>query len=158
MTAPQTQESNLVKHARQELDRALLSDADSDYEGLIATAVLELVEVFARQGHSGGSAAMVTAILERVLRYQPLTPISSDPSEWNEVGEDVWQSRRNPAVFSADGGETWYSIDVQQANIGDRVHDGGALGTLVRCPECGGSGSLHALDNPPEPTTPEDDS
>lgn len=37
---------------------------------------------------------------------------------------------------------------------GDRVEDGGLMGTLVRCPECGGSGLLHKPDHLPESAEP----
>lgn len=30
--------------------------------------------------------------------------------------------------------------------IGDRIEDGGMMGTIVRCHECGGSGQLHETD------------
>lgn len=38
--------------------------------------------------------------------------------------------------------------------FGARVLDGGEPGTVVRCPECGGSGRLHKLDKIPEPVEP----
>lgn len=41
--------------------------------------------------------------------------------------------------------------------FGDRVEDGGMMGTIVRCEECGGSGQMHAPDAIPEPTTPDSD-
>lgn len=40
--------------------------------------------------------------------------------------------------------------------FGERVEDGGEMGTIVRCGECGGSGELHALDVLPEPVEPTD--
>jgi len=39
---------------------------------------------------------------------------------------------------------------------GDRVEDGGQMGTLVRCYECSGDGLLHKPDHMPEPIAPED--
>lgn len=38
---------------------------------------------------------------------------------------------------------------------GDRVMDGGEMGTLVVCHECDGDGLLHKLDHMPEPIAPE---
>lgn len=43
-------------------------------------------------------------------------------------------------------------------DFGDRVEDGGMLGTIVRCETCGGSGQLHEPDEVPEPVAPEDGS
>ena len=38
--------SNITEHARRELEIAGLFDKDSDYNGNIGTAVMELMEVF----------------------------------------------------------------------------------------------------------------
>lgn len=112
---------NLVEHAKEELTRAGLFDKDSDYDEMLGDAVLELVEKFAAQGHSGFSAMQTLAIFDRVARFKTLSPITSDPSEWVEVsdyfnGKGVWQNRRNPAVFSNDGGKTWYDLDERERN------------------------------------------
>ena len=40
--------------------------------------------------------------------------------------------------------------------FGDRIEDGGVMGTIIRCHECGGSGQLHELDQVPATVEPED--
>lgn len=102
-----SEDGNLVPHARRELERAGLFREDSDYSGMLGDAVLDLVRVFAAQGHSGFSAHMAIDLFRRVASYDVLTPLTSDPSEWNEVGTDVWQNRRKSSCFSSDGGKTW---------------------------------------------------
>ena len=73
---------------------------------------MALVKIFAEQGHSGYSAAMTTEIVTKLMRYEPLTPLTSDPSEWMEVESGkMWQSIRKPSAFSKDGGQTWYDLD-----------------------------------------------
>jgi hypothetical protein len=111
-------DSNLVRHARSELQRAGLFDADADYGGMIAEAVVELMHHFAAQGHSGESAMMTLDLFDKLAHYNVLTPLTSDPEEWMEVSEHappdqrpVWQSRRKSSCFSNDGGKTWYDID-----------------------------------------------
>lgn len=108
-------DSNLVRHAEYEMRLAGLYDEDADYGGLITEAVMALVREFASQGHSGGSAAITLAVLEKVLRFQPLTPLTSDPGEWDDVsemvGHSLWQNRRDPSAFSEDGGQTWYHVE-----------------------------------------------
>lgn len=103
----------LVEYAESELRRAGLFDEDSDYGGMLGQACLSIVKVFAEQGHSGMSAELTTQIVTRLMRYEPLTPLTSDPAEWMEVGDDppLWQSRRKPSTFSHDGGKTWYDLD-----------------------------------------------
>jgi hypothetical protein len=100
----------LVDHARHELVRAGLFDSDADYDGALGPAVLELVEVFARQGHSGASAAAVLELFTQCVRFRPLTPLTSEPTEWTEVRPGLWQSCRQSDAFSRDGGRTWYVL------------------------------------------------
>lgn len=107
MTAPASTDSNLVRHAERELRLAGLFDEDSDYNGMLGAATLDIVRVFADQGHSGYSAALVTDLTSRLMRFEPLTPLTSDPAEWMEVTDGLWQSRREPRAFSHDGGQTW---------------------------------------------------
>ena len=105
------EDSNLVKHAKREMELAGLYDEDADYGGLIPDAVMNVVEAFAKDGHSGGSAAVTLAIVEKVLRFETLTPITSNPMEWNHIADDLWQSNRDPRMFSTDAGQTWYNVD-----------------------------------------------
>ena len=112
--------SNLVDHARYELERAGMFDSDADYGGALGGAVLELVEKFAEQGHSGMSAAMTIKLFYELAQYHPLGGITSDPSEWNEFADGQWQNRRRSTSFSRDGGQTWYDIEDESLNNGDR--------------------------------------
>ena len=105
------EESELVLHAERELRLAGMFDKDADYNGELAPTIVEVVKAFSKYGHSGASALIVINILEKLLRFQTLTPINSNPDEWMEVGEAMWQSKRNPAMFSKDGGKTGYDID-----------------------------------------------
>jgi hypothetical protein len=109
--------SNLLKHAEQEMRLAGLYDEDADYGGMIPEAVLKVVKVFSEEGHSGYSARLTGDILQKVLRFQTLTPINSDPQFWMEVSAEqmgrpgVWQSTRDGTYFSEDGGQTFYCLD-----------------------------------------------
>lgn len=107
--------SQLVKYAEEELKRAGLLNKNSDYDGMLGEAALEIVKVFSKQGHSGYSAETVTQIVEKLMRYEPLTPLTYAPDEWNDVskesGSEMWQNRRKSTVFSTDGGKTHYDIN-----------------------------------------------
>ena len=95
--------SNLVDHARRELEAAGLFDKDSDYNGMIGKAVVELMEVFAKQGHSGCSASIVSDLFNRLAGYEVITPLTGEDDEWNDIshmGETtLLQNNRNSAVF-----------------------------------------------------------
>jgi hypothetical protein len=105
----------LVDHTERELRDSGLLGQDSDYAGMVGKAVLDLVKVFAAQGHSGHSAHMVIEIFSRVASYQLLGPLKNpmETKEYLEVSDDppLFQSTRKSSVFSEDGGSHWYDID-----------------------------------------------
>tara|TARA_Y100000296_G_C5133042_1_gene236621 strand:+ start:127 stop:447 length:321 start_codon:yes stop_codon:yes gene_type:complete len=83
--------SNLVEYAKQELEAAGLFDKDSDYDGMLGTAALELVEVFAKQGHSGFSASIVTSLVNKLFKYEPLGPLTGEDYEDEDLnGQKVF--------------------------------------------------------------------
>lgn len=107
---------SLREHAEREVKLAGLLDKDSDYDGMLGEAVIELADVFGKQGHSGFSAMLTLSIFEKVARFQNLTPLTSDPKEWTKVTDDLWQNKRNSEAFSEDAGETWYLLSEREAS------------------------------------------
>ena len=81
------QEGGLMRHAESELG------PDMDIE------VRELLHVFALQGRSGFSAAITAQLLGKLLRFEPIGPLTGEPDEWHEVGPGVFQNRRCGRVF-----------------------------------------------------------
>jgi hypothetical protein len=106
--------SNLVEYAEKELNRAGLMDKGSDYDGMLGTAALDIVKLFSTQGHSGTSAEIVTELVGRLMRYEPLTPLTYEPDEWIDVSgissSPMWQNSRDSKTFSVDGGKTHYRL------------------------------------------------
>jgi hypothetical protein len=96
--------SNLVAHAIRELD--IIGETDLS-EFSMRRCVLEIVRTFAEQGHSGSSAAHCAAVLDKLLRYQPLSAITDRADDWMEVTDDLWQCVRDSECFSQDGGKTY---------------------------------------------------
>lgn len=106
---------SLLESAKYELELAGLFDKDSDYNGMIGDSVMELLEVFCKQGHSGFSAKMVIDILDKLLNGKTLTEfIPSIDQAHNIDGAETWQSTRRGDVFSVNNGKTWYSIDTDE--------------------------------------------
>lgn len=101
----------LVEHARHELELCGQYAEDPEY----SESIISAVEAFASYGHSGGSAMIAREQLHALLGFKALSPLTSDPAEWIDQSEasgtPMWQNRRDPAVFSKDGGVTWYSLD-----------------------------------------------
>lgn len=102
---------NLTEYAKQELSISGLFDKDSDYNGMIAKATMELIEVFAKQGHSGCSAAMVSSLFDKLSRFEPITNLTGKDEEWCEVMDDFYQNKRNMAVFKEGKNGRAYFLD-----------------------------------------------
>jgi hypothetical protein len=103
-------DSNLVKHARRELDR--IGEDSGTAEG-----ILNVIRAFSAMGHSGGSAEHTIPILNELLQFKNLGPLTDDPEEWFYHGEEVWgspggvwQNLRNSEAFSNDGGKSFYLL------------------------------------------------
>lgn len=116
MTEIDVSDSNLVNHALYEMQRVGMHLPGSAYDGMLYDAVLELIIAFSRQGHSGLSAAITVDLFKTLASFEPLGPITDDPSEWNEVtelngGVELLQNRRRSSAFSEDGGKTYYLVD-----------------------------------------------
>ena len=101
--------SNLTDHAIKELTLAGLFDKDSDYDGMLGTSALDIVKLFASQGHSGMSASIVTDLVGKLMRFEPLTPLTYEADEWIDHG-GTWQNKRDSKVFSDDGGKTHHRL------------------------------------------------
>ena len=101
--------SNLVNHAKAELERAKLFGDGDFYGGMMGDAVMKLINVFADEGHSGMSASLAVNIFEKLARFEPLTPLTGDDDEWVEVGPGVFQNKRCSHVFKENGQA--YDID-----------------------------------------------
>lgn len=69
--------------------------------------IIEMVKLFSEEGHSGFSAAYATGILEKLLRFEPLKPLTGEADEWTELDygpEMIAQNKRCSHVFKrADG-------------------------------------------------------
>lgn len=85
---------NLLSHANRELPAST-----DEMQTLMNQQLRELILVFSTHGHSGFSASYATSALEKLLRFQPLRPLTGESGEWNEVSPDVWQNNRCSHVF-----------------------------------------------------------
>jgi len=88
--------------AKNEIERAGLFDKDKDfYGGMTGKSIMELVEVFQKQGHSGMSASIVGSMFHRLVKWKPLTPLTGEDDEWNDMGDGQFQNKRYSAVFKS---------------------------------------------------------
>lgn len=91
---------NLLEYAKTELNAAWPDITDGTQQAVIKD-VLDLVEVFSAQGHSGASAPYVLNLFNRLARWLPVKAITGDDSEWGEPygEENTQQNLRYCAVF-----------------------------------------------------------
>ena len=100
--------SNFLDHAKTELDIiGMTEDSPDEINREMRKCILEIIEKFADQGHSGFSASYAVSILEKLLRFDPISPITGEDSEWTKLDYDDqvrYQNKRCSRVFKdADG-------------------------------------------------------
>ena len=93
----------MIEYAKRELE--LIGKDEDGVQELMNKNILEIVEIFSKQGHSGFSAGYALNVLERLLRYKPLTPLTGNDNEWNGT-----QNKRCSGVFKKEDG-TFEDID-----------------------------------------------
>ena len=120
----------MIEKAKYELDLILKQCEDEEerkMQEVINKNILDLVEMFANQGHSGFTANYTINILTKLLKQSFITPLTGEDDEWTEVSKGVYQNKRESAIFketdrfngkpyylngkafSDDGGKSWYT-------------------------------------------------
>lgn len=121
---------NLIEHAKRELDLILKSCEDEEavkMQKAINKDIMDIIEMFGNQGHSGFSASYTINMLTKLLNYSFITPLTGNDDEWIEVSDGVFQNKREGRIFkqadrfdgkayyidgkafSDDGGKSWYT-------------------------------------------------
>jgi len=125
---------SLTEHAKKELELAGYFKPTKDrMNKLMAENVMELIKVFAKQGHSGFSASFCIQLFRQLASYKIILPLTGENDEWMKIDYPKdplphmkWQNKRCHSVFKrADGsaydnngkvfegpdGERWTSQD-----------------------------------------------
>ena len=106
--------SNLLKHAERELKLIGYDDTD-EFDEMTKDAILELINTFAKQGHSGFSANYVSNIFHKLSKFETLSPLTGNDDEWTDVSDMsgdrkmLFQNNRDSRVFKDASGT--YFID-----------------------------------------------
>lgn len=131
--------SNLYDYASSELERAFPDKSDT-MQQIAIKDILELIDVFSKQGHSGMSAPYVLSYFDRLVRFKPLGPLTGEDDEWiprgrgKTKGPRTYQNRRLYSLFKSvyddgrveyDDIESYECVDVNDEN-GIPYHSGGS--------------------------------
>src|SRR5699024_8202480 len=115
---------SMVEWAERELNR--IEKDDDGMQEMMNKNILDIVKAFSEQGHSNFSATYAIQLIERLLSWKPITPLTGEDNEWNEVGDGMYQNKRCSTVFkkgkdsttaydiegkifTRDNGETWFT-------------------------------------------------
>ena len=95
--------SNLQNHAWNEFRAAGWCDEGGNFkdemQGVICSGILQLLDVFSDQGHSGTSGSYTLSMFNKLANFEPLVPLTGEDWEWFEYSEGRFQNRRCGRVF-----------------------------------------------------------
>ena len=91
------------RFAREEFRAAGIADENGDIkdemQAMICAGVLDLLNVFERQGHSGFSAPYMINLFTKLANFKPIAPITGEDWEWTDVMNGLHQNKRCSSVF-----------------------------------------------------------
>lgn len=94
--------TNIETYAIDELTRIGMYNSGDEMNDAMCEHILKMVNVFDEEGHSGFSANYAINILQKLLRLEPLSPLTGEDDEWKlcEYSEgETYQNKRLSRVF-----------------------------------------------------------
>lgn len=96
--------------ALDELKRAKFSESE-------IAAYCKILDIFFEEWDSGGAVYAAAPVLQRLIKGQPLSPLTGEPDEWFDHGGGVFQNIRCGTVFKDPRfheGKLAYDIDAPE--------------------------------------------
>lgn len=120
-----------LDYAKDELKKIGMIDSGEPYNDFATKSILDLIGLFASQGHSNFTAKYVINAFNRLAMFKPLSPLTGEDDEWDDVGGGLKQNKRYSAVFKdkdgtayniegkifTDDGEVWYTCKDSKVNV-----------------------------------------
>jgi hypothetical protein len=91
--------TNLKTYAIDELTRIGMYGSGDEMNEAMSEHILKMIDVFDEEGHSGFSAEYAIGTLQKLLRWEPLSPLTGEDDEWSECGDGIYQNKRLYTVF-----------------------------------------------------------
>ena len=125
-----------ARHELELLEKACKSTDGLEMQKEVTKSILELLDVFEKQCHSGFSASYVVNLFKDLVDYKPLSPLTGEDDEWAEpvsFGPNDVPSQQNKRcyglfrknhdnstakyiddiIFSDNGGITWFTCEAK---------------------------------------------
>ena len=103
------EDSDLIKHAKNEFVYAGWVDQNGRFydeiQERICYDILDILKVISDQGHSGSSIGYLMHILNILVKYRSITPLTGESDEWDEpYGLNFCVNKRDPRVIKYNDG------------------------------------------------------
>jgi len=105
---------NLIEHAKNEFKRAGWVDENGKYtdemQEMACNNILELLQIFSNQGHSGFSANYVLNYFDKLVKWNIISPVKKEEDfDWEKVNDNTYQSKVISSVFKdEENGKPYY--------------------------------------------------
>lgn len=101
----------LVEHAKREFE-LLGWPGECPMQKEMCDCIIELLETFSNQGHTGMTAPYALAYFDKLAKFDPISPLTGDEDEWcdvsEEIGEPLYQNKRDGEVFKDGSGQAYW--------------------------------------------------
>lgn len=100
-------DSNIVSHIRAEMP----SDDIDEMQKRMNQHLVAMGQLFSLEGHSGLSASYAISVLNKLLNFEPLGPLTGEDSEWLKIdfGPEIkYQNKRCSSVFKREDGTAYH--------------------------------------------------
>lgn len=125
------EKSGLVSFAEDEFKILGWDKSDDEMQKEVCKDLIELLTVLSKQGHSGFSINYVLSLFTKLANFKPLSPLTGEDSEWNDVGTyhdqsgneiKLFQNRRCSSVFKDSKDSRAYDINLDTSGDSDKKY------------------------------------
>lgn len=95
--------SNICKHAVRELNIAGFNNKGDTVDSWIYNQVIEAVAVFASHGNSGFSAGIESGLVNKLCKFEVISPLTFKDDEWDKIDTNCYQNNRCGHIFKNNG-------------------------------------------------------
>jgi hypothetical protein len=107
-----------IRHAKLELEIVDEGQELTEY-------YLKVIEAFCDYNHDEKSLYFTPTTLEKLMRHENLSWVTSNPNEWRDLGNGLWRNKRNPNYYSNDMGKTKVEFPRLDTNTNSNLnHEG----------------------------------